>query len=69
MTCCRPSPSPSDTSAVRVQGANQAFEGTTVLSYDESTDTLTNSQTDLRIICREGRGLRVLRRCGRQARL
>ncbi|MGO1976974.1 ABC transporter permease subunit [Brachybacterium tyrofermentans] len=35
----------SDTSAVRVQGANQAFEGTTVLSYDDATDTITNSQT------------------------
>ncbi|APX31465.1 sugar ABC transporter permease [Brachybacterium sp. P6-10-X1] len=35
----------SDTSAVRVQGANQAFEGTTVLSYDEATDTITDSRT------------------------
>ncbi|WP_246956326.1 ABC transporter permease subunit [Brachybacterium sp. Marseille-Q7125] len=34
-----------DSSAVRVQGTNQAFEGTTVLSYDEATDTITNSST------------------------
>ncbi|MEE1619182.1 ABC transporter permease subunit [Brachybacterium sp. J153] len=34
-----------DSSAVKIQGANQAFEGTTVLSYDEATDTLTNSRT------------------------
>lgn len=34
-----------DTSAVRVQGANQAFVGTTALSYDEATDTITNAAT------------------------
>ena len=35
----------SETSAVRVQGANQAFEGTTVLRYDEATDTITDARS------------------------
>ena len=34
-----------DSSAVRVQGANQAFVGTTAISYDEATDTLTDATT------------------------
>ncbi|MGP5267292.1 ABC transporter permease subunit [Brachybacterium alimentarium] len=34
-----------DSEAVRIQGANQAFEGSTVLSYDEASDTLTDSRS------------------------
>ncbi len=34
-----------DSSAIKIQGANQAFEGTTTLAYDEDTDEITNKVT------------------------
>jgi arabinogalactan oligomer/maltooligosaccharide transport system permease protein len=34
-----------ETSAIRVLGVDQAFQGTTVLQYDESTDTIANTRT------------------------
>ncbi|MFI8775455.1 ABC transporter permease subunit [Brachybacterium paraconglomeratum] len=34
-----------ENSAVRVQGANQAYVGTTLLTYDEAADTITDTQT------------------------
>ncbi|MGY5763690.1 ABC transporter permease subunit [Brachybacterium sp. DNPG3] len=34
-----------DDSAIKIQGANQAFEGTTTLSYDEATEEITNKVT------------------------
>ena len=38
---------PTDEGAIRQLGIRQAFEGTTVLQYDEASDTITNSQTDV----------------------
>ncbi|MDR9778677.1 hypothetical protein RJJ65_39730, partial [Rhizobium hidalgonense] len=34
-----------DTRAIRMLTANQAFEGTTTMRYDEATDTITNTTT------------------------
>src|SRR5699024_5826329 len=34
-----------ESSAVRPLGVNQAFVGTTVLQYDEATDTITDTST------------------------
>ena len=34
-----------DSSAIRVLGVNQAFQGSTVLQYDEATDTITDTST------------------------
>ncbi|HLR96774.1 MAG TPA: ABC transporter permease subunit [Jiangellaceae bacterium] len=34
-----------ENSAIRALGVNQAFQGTTVLRYDEATDSITNTQT------------------------
>lgn len=36
---------PTDGGAIRQRGLRQAFEGRTVLSYDEASDTITNTQT------------------------
>lgn len=35
----------SDTSAIKVQGVRNAFEGTKTMVYDEATDTITNTAT------------------------
>lgn len=39
---------PTDGGAIRQLGIRQAFEGITVLQYDEATDTITNTQTGAR---------------------
>lgn len=38
---------PTEEGAIRQLGISEAFEGTTTLQYDEATDTITNTQTDV----------------------